>query len=314
MPNSTILVVEDHAAVRRAICLELQSELRIVGEASDGVEAVELAHDLQPDLILLDIGLPKLNGIEAAKRIRSLAPCARLVFMSLESSPHVVREAFRWGAWGYIHKHRAQDDLLPALKSVLAGRQFISNTVRLTTSNTCSSPHEVYFYSDDAVFVERLSRFVASALHAGNPTVVLATKSHENSLVERLKAEGLDMDRAVQNGSYIARDASEILSQIMVNGLPDRGRFSGGLTSLLDSAPRRTRKSSSFAIFGECAGMLSAQDNTEAAIHLEQTGNAMIRSREMSILCAYPLSLFQHDEKTQAFARICAEHTAVHFR
>jgi DNA-binding NarL/FixJ family response regulator len=118
MPFLRVLVVEDYEPFRRFICLALQqrAEFHVIGEVSDGLEAVQRAQELQPDLILLDIGLPKLNGIEVAKRVRRLAPNARLLFVSQESSPDVVRETFRLGAQGYVHKTRAQSDLLPALE------------------------------------------------------------------------------------------------------------------------------------------------------------------------------------------------------
>jgi len=91
-----ILVVEDYAPIRNLICTALQRpELQIV-EAGDGAEAVQQAEERQPDLVLLDINLPKLNGFEVAKRIRRLVPHARLLFMSQESSPDIVRKAFRW--------------------------------------------------------------------------------------------------------------------------------------------------------------------------------------------------------------------------
>jgi DNA-binding NarL/FixJ family response regulator len=83
------------------------------------MEAVQKARDSQPNLILLDIGLPKLNGIEAARRIRELAPLAKIVFLTQERSPEIVREALILGASGYVHKPRAASDLLPIIEAVL---------------------------------------------------------------------------------------------------------------------------------------------------------------------------------------------------
>lgn len=315
MPYSRVLVVEDHAAVRRAICLELESEMTVVGEACDGADAISMAEELQPDVVLMDIGLPKLNGIEAAKKIYSFAPHVKTVFLTLEGSPLVVREAFRWGAWGYIHKLQAQRDLLPGLQAVLAGKQFLSDNVGFKDSDTEGCPHEVQFYSSEAELIERVTRFVGSALSAGTPAILLATRAHETSVAERLQTMGFDMNRAVHIGAYIALDASDTLSRIMVNGMPDRARFQGGLTGVLEAAAQSTTKRSpDIAIFGECVGVLCEQNNTEAAIQLERTGNDLIRSREMKILCAYPLSTFQNEANDHAFARICEEHTAIHFR
>src|SRR5206468_5290510 len=99
--------------------LQARAEFRIVGEALDGMEAIQKAEELQPDLILLDVGLPKLNGLEAARQMRKLAPLAKILFISQEFSFDMVEAALRLGASGYVHKLRVQSDLLPAIESVL---------------------------------------------------------------------------------------------------------------------------------------------------------------------------------------------------
>src|SRR5690348_7567772 len=103
-----VLVVEDYEPFRRYVCsmLNKRHDLRIVGEVSDGLEAVNKAATFQPDLILLDIGLPSMNGIEAARRIRKLSPKSKILFVTQESSDDVVQEALNLGAWGYVVKIR----------------------------------------------------------------------------------------------------------------------------------------------------------------------------------------------------------------
>ena len=124
-----VLVVDDSEPFRRFVCSILQNklELRTIVEASDGVEAIELAQALQPDLILLDIGLPKLNGIEAARRIRELAPQSKILFVSQESSVEVVQAAFSVGASGYVVKMDAGSELPTAVKAVLRGERFVGS-------------------------------------------------------------------------------------------------------------------------------------------------------------------------------------------
>jgi len=124
-----ILVVDDHEPFRRFVSstLDGQTNLNVISECQDGLQAVHQAEKLQPDLILLDIGLPRLNGIEAARRISELAPNARIIFLTQESSPDVVREAFSLGAWGFVVKVQAGDELLIAVESVLQGKQFRSS-------------------------------------------------------------------------------------------------------------------------------------------------------------------------------------------
>lgn len=117
----TILLVDDGEEFRRFVhsLLETKSQFQ-VHMASDGLEAVQKAEELQPNLILLDIGLPTINGIEVARRVRSLAPSTRILFVSALSDPDVVSEALLLGA-GYVHKLSAQRDLLPAIEAILLG-------------------------------------------------------------------------------------------------------------------------------------------------------------------------------------------------
>jgi DNA-binding NarL/FixJ family response regulator len=132
-PNQVVrvLVVDDHEPFRNFVgeTLQARSELQVVGEASDGLEAVQKAEELLPDLILLDIGLPTLNGIEAAHRISMLVPSATVLFLSQENDADVVATALSNGARGYVLKLDADRELLPAVESVLRGQRFISTGV-----------------------------------------------------------------------------------------------------------------------------------------------------------------------------------------
>jgi DNA-binding NarL/FixJ family response regulator len=125
-----VMVVEDFLPFRRFICsiLEKKSDLQVICELSDGLEAVQKAEELKPDLILLDIGLPTLSGIEAARRIRTIAPDSKIIFLSQESSADVVQEAFALGARGYVLKTRAASELLTAVESVISEKQFVGTT------------------------------------------------------------------------------------------------------------------------------------------------------------------------------------------
>ena len=127
MSSIRALVVDDSEPFRRFICKTLakRSNLQVVCEVSDGLEAVQKAEELQPDLIFLDIGLPTLNGIAVARQIRTLAPESKIIFVSQESSPDLVHEALNLGAWGYVVKTKAGSDLLAAVDAALDGRRFL---------------------------------------------------------------------------------------------------------------------------------------------------------------------------------------------
>jgi DNA-binding NarL/FixJ family response regulator len=125
-----VLVVEDFLPFRQFICSTLakRSDLQVICEVSDGLEAVQKAEELKPDLILLDVGLPTINGIEAARRILKHTPESKIIFLSQESSADVVGEALGWGARGYVLKTRAARDLLTAVEAVISEKQFVRST------------------------------------------------------------------------------------------------------------------------------------------------------------------------------------------
>ena len=130
MSSIRVLVVDDFEPFREFVRSTLARipELQVVGEASDGLEAVQKAAELKPDLILLDISLPSLNGLEAARQIRRLLPESKIIFLSQESSPEVMQEALGLGAWGYVVKTKAGSDLLAAAESLISGKRFVSRS------------------------------------------------------------------------------------------------------------------------------------------------------------------------------------------
>lgn len=123
-----VLVADDYQPWLNFISATLQKEpeLKIIGLVSDGQEAVQQAQQLQPDLILLDIGLPTMNGFEAASRIREISPSSRILFVSESRSPEIAEAVLSKGASGYVVKTDAASELLPAIKAVLEGKRFIS--------------------------------------------------------------------------------------------------------------------------------------------------------------------------------------------
>lgn len=127
-PVTRILAVEDFVPHRLLVesLLHGQPDLRMIGEVSDGLTAVEKAQELKPDVVLMDIGLPGLNGLEAARRIREVVPDAKIVFLTQESSPEIIQEALHLGAVGYVLKSDVETDLVPALYAAVQGKQFVS--------------------------------------------------------------------------------------------------------------------------------------------------------------------------------------------
>jgi DNA-binding NarL/FixJ family response regulator len=320
LPLIRVLVVEDFEDWRRQVrfMIQARTEWQVIAEASDGSEAVQKAEELKPDLIVLDIGLPKLSGIEAARKIRQLSPSSKIIFLSLNKDLEVVRTALSTGALGYVLKTDARRELLPAMDAVLRGKQFVSSSLKdyqFTDTSAEKAPrsHEVLFYSDDTVLLDSVTRLIAPVLRAGNAAIVLATKSHRDSLLQRLKAEGVDTDGALQRGTYISLDAVDALSTIMVNGLPDPVRFFGCIGGFIEAAAKAAKSEQpQVVMFGEAVALLQAEGKADAAIRFEQLGNDLAKTRGVDILCAYPLSSFHDEEDEHVFQSICAQHSAVY--
>jgi DNA-binding NarL/FixJ family response regulator len=124
-----ILVADDHGLVRSGIklLLERQHDLQVVAEASDGVEAVEQALAVRPDLCILDVGMPRLTGLQAAREIRAHLPDARVLMLSMHDDEHYLFEALKAGASGYVLKREADQDLVGAIRAVGSGEAFLTN-------------------------------------------------------------------------------------------------------------------------------------------------------------------------------------------
>jgi len=126
-----ILLVDDVESWRSSISSMLRAEpsFEVVCETSDGLKAVQAAEKFQPAVVLLDIGLPGLNGIQAGGRIRRVAPFAKIVFVTMECDPDVVEAAWGLGAWGYVLKCDAARELVAAVRSVVRGEKFLSRSL-----------------------------------------------------------------------------------------------------------------------------------------------------------------------------------------
>jgi DNA-binding NarL/FixJ family response regulator len=299
-------VVDDYEPFRGVVrsILQLRSDLQIVGEASDGLEAIQKAKELQPDLILLDISLPRLNGIQAARRLRDLVPGATILFLSIESSSDVVQESLSLGP-GYVHKLHVASELLPAIEGVLAGKQFVSSGLKFSEGTEAQAPHrhEILFCFDEDILLDRLTRFIAAALNAGDAAIVWATESHRDTLFQRLHAWGVDVEAATQRRTYISADVTDP---------PDPVRMLRAIRGLSEAASKAGKKRPRIAVCGERAGCLWAEGKTDEAIRLEQLLNELAKSNDIDILCLYPSPHERgHDPVLES---LCAEHSAVSFR
>jgi CheY-like chemotaxis protein len=248
--------------------------LQVIGVASDGLEAVQKAEELQPDLILLDIGLPSLNGIEVARQIRKLSPKSKMLFVSQESSADVVQGALSTGAQGYVLKRDAGRELLEGVNAVLQGEQFVGKrfsgydlirtsdrpdpeSVRRNDSLArredqnvgITGRHELGLYSNDEAFLDGSTDFIMAALKVGRAVILIATDLHQRGLLQRLQARGMDVAALVDQKRYISLDVADSLPTFMVDDSPDPIRLAKAVRDpIVEAAKAATEKHLQFAV------------------------------------------------------------------
>jgi len=332
-----VLVAEDYEPWRRFVLSALQKVpgLQVICDVNDGLEAVQKATELRPDLILLDIGLPTLSGIDVARQIRERSPSSKILFVTEDRSLEAAEEAFHLGASGYVVKSDAGTELEPAVKAVLEGKRFTSSSLAdyaLDQANATNperqgsdvmeqteerpeiaTRHDVTFYSDDHRFLDELTHFVAGALRSGASAVIAATESHREGLLSRLRRHSLDIDTAMEQRRYIAVDAAHTLSTFMVNSMPDRGLFMKTFGNLVHSAAKASKSGNSHvSVFGECMHLSWAEGNSEAAIRMEEFGSELTRIFDADVLCGYSAGHPHRVMENHIYQRICAAHASVY--
>jgi PAS domain S-box-containing protein len=175
-------------------------------------------------------------------------------------------------------------------------------------SHMQNAEHFVQFCETDAFLIHSLSEFIGTGLREGDACIVLATKSHRESLEERLQEDGLEVTTAYAQGQYIAMDAAELLAKLMVNGLPEPGRFAGVMESVIGQVAQGHRN---VRIFGELVALLWAEGNRRAAIRLEELWNELGKTHSFTLFCAYPMEGFGRGVYEAEFTEICQQHGQV---
>jgi PAS domain S-box-containing protein len=172
--------------------------------------------------------------------------------------------------------------------------------------------HVVQFYSNEASLLDSLSRFIGSALVAGDGAVVIATPLHREGLVSRLEARGFDVTAALHQGRYLELDAAETLAKFMREGAPDPERFREIVSRVISRVWLAAQgEHPRLVAFGEMVALLWAEGNSEAAIRVEQLWNDLAKMHSFSLRCAYPIKGFSREEHGDGFLKICCEHTGV---
>jgi signal transduction histidine kinase len=189
--------------------------------------------------------------------------------------------------------------------------QWINEPLPVPPGDAGHFAHSVQFYGEDNSLVDEVSRFVGTALVAGDAAVVVATQSHREAIAKRWEAMGFDIAKPSNQGRYVCLDASETLARLMKGNLPDATLFTEMVSGVMSRVSASTRSKGRIAVFGEMVTLLWAQGNKEGALRLEQLWNELAPEFPMSLRCAYPMSSFNREDHSDPFLKICSEHSHI---
>ena len=307
-----VVVADDHADVLDRVSELLAESHDVVASVRDGEAAIEAALRLDPDVVVLDVSMPGLDGFEAAARIKASGSQARIVFLSNHADEHFELSAVSRGASAFVAKVRMTLDLQTAVAHALNGRALVSSPAVLPCwRRPPGRRHDLLVYGTDTFLVDAVIAFFERALEVGDSIVSIASASHLQALHARWTLRGLDPVTLIASGRYSVLDSSTALAAACRAGWPDAARWTAALDPIIDGAlAASTGSPRHVSLFGEVAPILCARGDYDAMARLERIADEYAASRSISILCAYPTPVAGIDARG-AMAEICREHAAV---
>jgi DNA-binding NarL/FixJ family response regulator len=305
-----VLLVDDHIPFLESVSRFLAAAFDIVGIAGDGREALVLARRLRPDVVVLDVAMPYLNGFQTLEQLRQDGPEPRVVFLTMHQDDEFVAAAINAGAHGYVLKSRMHLDLISAILDALAGRLFVPSLTSLST--VAGSRHTVHFHGNDSPFLDEVSQLVGTTLRSGEPVVIVTSEATRHGVAQRLQARQIDLAMLAERGQYIAQDSALALSQVMPEGRPDKERLAEmirGLDQLRLALPNGPR--GRMTIVGDMSASLCRDGDFEAALEVERIWNELTRALPFFTVCSYSIDCFEHSEGRNRLSSVCAAHSAV---
>jgi CheY-like chemotaxis protein len=308
--KARVLIVDDHQRVLDTMSGILAADFDVAGVAVDGNSALEQARQLEPDVIVLDVSMPGLDGFQTARALARAGSRAPVVFLSMHEGDDYVTEAFRHGGRGYVVKSRARRDLASALQQVLGGGVFVPSLTPLL-SLTNGSGHAMQIHDDVNTFADGGAIFLDAALRRGDATCIIVTERVRESLAERLRARGWEIGGPFGHRRCLVMDASDALKRFMRSGFPDGDRLAE-VAAELDAYRRSAAEGtpSRLTIFGNMVVVLCEDGNEKAAIALESLWNTLTHGLPFFTLCGYAASCF-HDGVPDLWAAARNEHWAL---
>ncbi len=304
MKRPRILLADDRPSALEGIREILAPHYEIAGSVADGRALIEAARRLKPDLIVTDITMPLLSGVEAAVQIKKTLPDVRLLFVTMHSKAAYAKAALEVGGTGYVVKSTMREELLDAVQSVLNGSVYLSPcisnehlgrmagpvTIDPRTARILANParhaHIVFSYADDDSLVNKVGYYASNGLRRNDAVILITTEAHRYAIKKYLKdAHKVEDLEARRQLTFF--DAAETMDRFMMDDDPDIGLLEASVRPVIEHVQRdeATGAKREVRVFGEMVDLV----NSAAAERLEEFSNKMIDEYSARILCAYSM-------------------------
>jgi DNA-binding NarL/FixJ family response regulator len=306
--KARIVVADDHVRVLDSVSTLLRNDFTVVASAPDGPRALEAAQRLDPDLVLLDITMPGLSGLQVARELKRSGARARIVFLSMHPAQDYIEAAVSAGGHGYVLKTRIQPDLVSAVNHVLSGQIFVPTLSAMSVATSGARGHAVYFYRDESAFLEEAAGLARTMLRRGEPFVIIGNEAMRNGVAELVQARGVDLALAGERNQYRSVSTVTFLSQSTRNGWPDAAAIietASELEQFRLSSPDGPR--ARVTILGNMTPVWRGQ-SPNAAFELERLWDTLTAGAPFFTVCAYAADCFSALGSPSPRATVCAEH------
>jgi CheY-like chemotaxis protein len=343
MSSVEIVIVDDRELFRRMVrsLLETQSDYHICGEAGDGIEAIEKVRQLRPDIVLMDINMPRMDGLEATRIIRREVPKSNVIIVTQNDAMVAREQARSVNAKGFVTKSDLTRDLFPTIEKfrrakpegyetntdrgriVRRGGAAVENNSGLDQTKSTAGQgepwcgllnsaaprdHIVQLYQDQQFLNRAVCRFAAAAITNGEGVILVPTVAHWDAFRPRLESEGVDVKAAEKRGQLTVVDADNLLPTFMRDGMPDSPVFLGLAQSVVSQA-RGDGRYPKVRWWGEMVNILWERGDVAASMQLEDQFDQLAHEQDIAIFCSFLMDNFDGDVHARMLPRLGENHS-----